>query len=108
MSNPHGSKPIELIRFLANKLMSDSQRKKTKNFLYRLQRLPIRMLGIENLIDSQKAEIERLKSMKVFDINHIMLIFEAKTRPILGNVETRQSQPQFEEQLGYSRWSRFL
>lgn len=60
--SPHGSKLWELCRYLANQLLTDSQRKKIKNLLFRLQRVPLKALGIEALIDAQKAEIERLKS----------------------------------------------
>jgi hypothetical protein len=60
--SPHGSKLLELIRYLANLLLTDSQRKKIKNFLARLQQIPVRLLGLEALIQSQKEEIGRLKS----------------------------------------------
>jgi hypothetical protein len=60
--SPHGSKLWEMIRFLANRLLTDSQRKKIKTFAAKLQRIPLKLMGVEALIESQKTEIERLKS----------------------------------------------
>src|SRR4051812_24870312 len=60
--SPHGSKFLELIRFLANRFLTDSQRKKIKNFLAKLQTIPLKLLGVEALIQAQQAEIERMKS----------------------------------------------
>jgi hypothetical protein len=62
MASPHGSKFKELIRFLANRFLTDGQRKKIKNALITLQQMPVRMLGIQDLLDAQYAEIVRLKS----------------------------------------------
>lgn len=61
-SSPHGTKTWEIVRYLANKFLSDAQRKKIKNGMARLQRIPLKALGIEAVVAAQEAEIERLKS----------------------------------------------
>lgn len=63
--SPHGSRTWEAVRYLANKFLSDAQRKKIKNGMARLQRVPLKALGIEALVAAQEAEIERLKSRVV-------------------------------------------
>ena len=60
--SPHGSKFIELIRYLANHFLTDAQRKRIKNFIARVQLIPLKLLGIESLMQSQKDEISRLKA----------------------------------------------
>lgn len=60
--SPHGSKLMEFVRFLANRLLTDQQRKRIKTILAKMQQVPLKLLGVDSLIHAQKEEIERLKS----------------------------------------------
>ena len=62
MASPHGSRLREWIRNLANRFLTDSQRKSIKSAFRRAEALPRNALGVNRLFDAQSDEIARLKS----------------------------------------------
>ena len=62
MKSPFGSKLREIIRFFALRLLTDWQRKKIKNMLLAIRRIPARIMGLESLWAEQQEEIERALS----------------------------------------------
>src|SRR5579885_3507171 len=63
--SPHGSKLWEFTKFLANRLIPDGVRRRLKTFGAAVQRVPLKILGVDSQFERQRAEIERLKSRLV-------------------------------------------
>ena len=63
--SPHGNKLWEFAKFAANRLIPDGIRRRLKSFGAAVQRLPVKLLGLEGRFERQRAEIERLKSRLV-------------------------------------------
>ncbi len=63
--SPHGSKSWELTKYAANRMLSGPFRKKLKSLAHQLRTLPVRALGLDEIVRRQQAEIERLKSKLV-------------------------------------------
>jgi hypothetical protein len=64
MANP-GSGLLDFGRFVARGLFTANQRKKIKAALVSAAELPLRLTGLQRLLDGQRAEMDRLKSRLV-------------------------------------------
>lgn len=58
---PNESAIVRGVKWVANKMLSDKQRRGIKNFLFGVKRLPSSALGIESKLAKQQGELERMK-----------------------------------------------